>query len=108
MENGREGKRDVEEGAGDMIICSPATPQRPRGETSGTAAGDCDGDPRKMDRPNVGQITFFSGRTKTAEIGREKGRVSEREGKRTEIRKIPLTAKKHLFYLACMRCFISQ
>ena len=62
----------------DMIICSPATPQRPRGETSGTAAGDCDGDPRKMDRPNVGQITFFSGRTKTAEIGREKGRERSR------------------------------
>ena len=44
MENGREGKR-CGGGAGDMIICSPATPQRQRetegrggGGTSGTAA----------------------------------------------------------------------
>ena len=57
------------------------------GETSGTAdggggGGDGDGDPRKMDRPNVGQITFFSGGTKTPEIGREKGeRMGVREQK---------------------------
>ena len=67
------GKRDVEEGAGDMIICSPATPQRQRerqrgerGWDGGRDLWDC-GDPRKMDRPNVGQITFFSRGTKTGE-----------------------------------------
>ena len=55
-----------------MIICSPATPkrqrERERGERRRWDLWDC-GDPRKMDRPNVGQITFFSGSTKTREGG---------------------------------------
>ena len=39
-----------------------------RGERRRWDLWDC-GDPRKMDRPNVGQITFFSGSTKTREGG---------------------------------------
>lgn len=35
---------------------------------------DC-GDPRKMDRPNVGQITFFSGSTKTPREGRNRSEM---------------------------------
>ena len=79
MERKRERKKGGWAWAGYDHLFSRDSPKAERERELGWDLWDCgDGDPRKMDRPNVGQITFFSGGTKTTKIGQRRGRNGQK------------------------------